>query len=103
MHSEDILIRMEKGDADKREIPMLEEISRQIDGHTIYALGDTAACPVQELVVLIIRKRLITMLLFKVLGAVMLLITMSGPMNMVLARCMLPERCIFRAVWIVSC
>jgi len=47
---EDILIRMEKGNADKREIPMLEEISRQIEGHTICALGDAAAWPVQGLV-----------------------------------------------------
>jgi len=47
---EDILIRMEKGDADKREIPMLEEISRQIEGHTICALGDAAAWPVQGLI-----------------------------------------------------
>ena len=46
---EDILIRMERGDADKREIPMLEEISRQIEGHTICALGDAAAWPVQGL------------------------------------------------------
>jgi len=47
---EEILIRMEKGDADKKEIPMLEEISRQIEGHTICALGDAAAWPVQGLV-----------------------------------------------------
>ena len=47
---EDILVRMEKGDADKREIPMLEEISRQIEGHTICALGDASAWPVQGLV-----------------------------------------------------
>jgi NADH dehydrogenase (ubiquinone) flavoprotein 1 len=46
---EDVLIRMEKGDADKREIPMLEEISRQIEGQTICALGDAAAWPVQGL------------------------------------------------------
>jgi len=46
---ESILTRMEKGDADKREIPMLEEISRQIEGHTICALGDAAAWPVQGL------------------------------------------------------
>jgi NADH dehydrogenase (ubiquinone) flavoprotein 1 len=46
---EDVLIRMEKGEADKREIPMLEEISRQIEGHTICALGDAAAWPVQGL------------------------------------------------------
>ena len=47
---EDVLTRMEKGDADKREIPMLEEISRQIEGHTICALGDAAAWPIQGLV-----------------------------------------------------
>ena len=41
--------RMEVGQADKREIPMLEEISRQIEGHTICALGDAAAWPVQGL------------------------------------------------------
>mmetsp|Transcript_21581 Transcript_21581/g.43090 ORF Transcript_21581/g.43090 Transcript_21581/m.43090 type:complete len:494 (+) Transcript_21581:45-1526(+) len=46
---ETILKRMEKGQADKREIPMLEEISRQIEGHTICALGDAAAWPVQGL------------------------------------------------------
>jgi NADH dehydrogenase (ubiquinone) flavoprotein 1 len=40
---------MEKGDADKREIPMLEEISRSIEGQTICALGDAAAWPVQGL------------------------------------------------------
>lgn len=47
---EDILTRMEYGKADKREIPMLEEISRQIEGHTICALGDAAAWPIQGLV-----------------------------------------------------
>jgi len=46
---EDVLIRMEHGKADKREIPMLEEISRQIEGQTICALGDAAAWPVQGL------------------------------------------------------
>jgi len=44
---ETILERMETGKADKREIPMLEEITRQIEGHTICALGDAAAWPVQ--------------------------------------------------------
>lgn len=42
-----MLIKMEKGEADTREIPMLEEISRSIEGHTICALGDAAAWPVQ--------------------------------------------------------
>lgn len=44
---EQMLIKMEKGEADTREIPMLEEISRSIEGHTICALGDAAAWPVQ--------------------------------------------------------
>jgi len=47
---EEILERMEVGNADLREIPMLEEISRQIEGHTICALGDAAAWPVQGLI-----------------------------------------------------
>ena len=47
---EQILMRIEKGDADKREIAMLEEITRQIEGHTICALGDAAAWPVQGLI-----------------------------------------------------
>ncbi|KAF0740678.1 hypothetical protein AaE_008735, partial [Aphanomyces astaci] len=36
--------------AELEEIPMLEEISRQIEGHTICALGDAAAWPVQGLI-----------------------------------------------------
>lgn len=47
---ERILTRMEVGAADAEEIPMLEEISRQIEGHTICALGDAAAWPVQGLI-----------------------------------------------------
>jgi NADH dehydrogenase (ubiquinone) flavoprotein 1 len=47
---ERLLVRMERGDADEAEIPMLEEISRQIEGHTICALGDAAAWPVQGLI-----------------------------------------------------
>jgi NADH dehydrogenase (ubiquinone) flavoprotein 1 len=41
---------MEVGKASENEIPMLEEISRQIEGHTICALGDAAAWPVQGLI-----------------------------------------------------
>jgi NADH-quinone oxidoreductase subunit F len=44
---ETILERLESGEADPREIPMLEEISRSIEGHTICALGDAAAMPVR--------------------------------------------------------
>lgn len=41
---------MEVGDAQTHEIAMLEEITRQIEGHTICALGDAAAWPVQGLI-----------------------------------------------------
>ncbi len=44
---ETILENIEVGNADAREIPMLEEISRSIEGHTVCALGDAAAWPVQ--------------------------------------------------------
>jgi NADH dehydrogenase (ubiquinone) flavoprotein 1 len=47
---EEIMNRMEVGDADEREIAMLEELTRQIEGHTICALGDAAAWPVQGLI-----------------------------------------------------
>eukprot|EP01041_Mallomonas_annulata_P012397 gene12397-26080_t len=47
---ESILERLESGVADPREVPMLEEISRSIEGHTICALGDAAAWPVQGLI-----------------------------------------------------
>lgn len=42
--------RMVTGDAEIEEIDMLDEVSRQIEGHTICALGDAAAWPVQGLV-----------------------------------------------------
>lgn len=47
---EEIMVRVEDGTADIEEIPMLEEVSRQIEGHTICALGDAAAWPVQGLI-----------------------------------------------------
>ncbi len=47
---EEMMVKIEKGEADKREIPMLEELSRQIEGHTICALGDAAAWPVQGVI-----------------------------------------------------
>merc|ERR1719230_1540061 len=46
----DMLERMKIGDADFAEIDMLEELSCQIEGHTICALGDAAAWPVQGLI-----------------------------------------------------
>uniref|UniRef100_A0A7S1TL01 NADH dehydrogenase [ubiquinone] flavoprotein 1, mitochondrial n=1 Tax=Erythrolobus australicus TaxID=1077150 RepID=A0A7S1TL01_9RHOD len=45
-----ILKRMETGNAKIEEIDMLWEITKQIEGHTICALGDAAAWPVQGLV-----------------------------------------------------
>uniref|UniRef100_A0A6T6MGI2 NADH dehydrogenase [ubiquinone] flavoprotein 1, mitochondrial n=1 Tax=Timspurckia oligopyrenoides TaxID=708627 RepID=A0A6T6MGI2_9RHOD len=45
-----ILKRMETGNAKMEEIDMLWEITKQIEGHTICALGDAAAWPVQGLI-----------------------------------------------------
>jgi len=46
----DLLDRMRIGNADYAEIDMLEELTKQIEGHTICALGDAAAWPVQGLI-----------------------------------------------------
>ena len=43
------MVRMEKGDASVAEIDQLLEVTRQIEGHTICALGDAAAWPIQGL------------------------------------------------------
>ena len=45
-----VLERMAKGEAEIAEIDMLLEVSHQIEGHTICALGDGAAWPVQGLI-----------------------------------------------------
>ncbi|MFZ5789075.1 MAG: NADH-quinone oxidoreductase subunit NuoF [Pseudomonadota bacterium] len=45
-----VMERMVKGDATIEEIDMLEDVSRQIEGHTICALGDAAAWPIQGLI-----------------------------------------------------
>lgn len=45
-----LMTRMTEGNADLKEIDMLDEVSRQIEGHTICALGDAAAWPVQGLI-----------------------------------------------------
>lgn len=45
-----VLTRMAEGRAYKREIDMLLEVTTQIEGHTICALGDAAAWPVQGLI-----------------------------------------------------
>lgn len=47
---EALMRRMVIGNAEIEEIDMLDEISKQIEGHTICALGDAAAWPIQGLV-----------------------------------------------------
>jgi NADH:ubiquinone oxidoreductase subunit F (NADH-binding) len=42
--------RMKTGNARVEEIDMLQELTKQIEGHTICALGDAAAWPVQGLI-----------------------------------------------------
>jgi NADH-quinone oxidoreductase subunit F len=42
--------RMVKGEASVLEIDMLLDVSYEIEGHTICALGDAAAWPVQGLI-----------------------------------------------------
>ena len=45
-----VMERMVKGNASVEEIDMLLEVSYQIEGHTICALGDAAAWPIQGLI-----------------------------------------------------
>ncbi|WP_413203883.1 NADH-quinone oxidoreductase subunit NuoF [Rhodospirillum sp. A1_3_36] len=45
-----VMQRMVTGEASVEEIDVLENVSRQIEGHTICALGDAAAWPVQGLI-----------------------------------------------------
>ena len=45
-----VLSRMIEGRAHKREIDMLLEVTKQVKGHTICALGDAAAWPIQGLI-----------------------------------------------------
>jgi NADH-quinone oxidoreductase subunit F len=45
-----VLTRMAEGRAEKREIDTLLQVTTQIEGHTICALGDAAAWPVQGLI-----------------------------------------------------
>ncbi|MDB5684425.1 MAG: dehydrogenase subunit [Sphingomonas bacterium] len=45
-----VMERLREGNADISEIDMLDEVSRQIEGHTICALGDAAAWPIQGLI-----------------------------------------------------
>ncbi len=45
-----VMNRMVQGRAESAEIDMLDQVSRQIEGHTICALGDAAAWPIQGLI-----------------------------------------------------
>ena len=45
-----VVSRMAEGRAQKREIDMLLDVTKQVEGHTICALGDAAAWPVQGLI-----------------------------------------------------
>ena len=45
-----IMERLVAGQASVDEIDMLVEITKQVEGHTICALGDAAAWPIQGLI-----------------------------------------------------
>ena len=45
-----VMNRMVRGEADKSEIDVLDAVTRQVEGHTICALGDAAAWPIQGLI-----------------------------------------------------
>ena len=42
--------RLRTGDAASDEIDMLQQVTKQVEGHTICALGDAAAWPIQGLI-----------------------------------------------------
>jgi len=45
-----VMMRMAEGRAQKREIDQLLDVTKQVEGHTICALGDAAAWPIQGLI-----------------------------------------------------
>ena len=45
-----VMRRLVSGDARSQEIDMLEDVTYQVEGHTICALGDAAAWPIQGLI-----------------------------------------------------
>jgi NADH-quinone oxidoreductase subunit F len=45
-----VMDRLVTGDADPEEIDMLLDVTKQVEGHTICALGDAAAWPIQGLI-----------------------------------------------------
>lgn len=45
-----VMMRLVKGDAEIKEIDELLDVTKQVEGHTICALGDAAAWPIQGLI-----------------------------------------------------
>jgi NADH-quinone oxidoreductase subunit F len=45
-----VMERLRTGDAEADEIDMLQQVTKQVEGHTICALGDAAAWPIQGLI-----------------------------------------------------
>ncbi len=45
-----VMNRLVRGEAEVPEIDLLQEVTRQVEGHTICALGDAAAWPIQGLI-----------------------------------------------------
>jgi NADH-quinone oxidoreductase subunit F len=45
-----VMERLRTGDAAVEEIDMLQQVTKQVEGHTICALGDAAAWPIQGLI-----------------------------------------------------
>jgi NADH-quinone oxidoreductase subunit F len=45
-----VMTRLQKGDAAAGEIDLLQEVTKEVEGHTICALGDAAAWPIQGLI-----------------------------------------------------
>ena len=44
-----VMERMARGEAEMKEIDLLLDVASQVEGHTICALGDAAAWPIQGL------------------------------------------------------
>jgi NADH-quinone oxidoreductase subunit F len=45
-----VMDRLVSGEAEVEEIDMLFDVTKQVEGHTICALGDAAAWPIQGLI-----------------------------------------------------
>jgi NADH-quinone oxidoreductase subunit F len=45
-----VMERLAEGNAEPREIDLLLEVTTEVEGHTICALGDAAAWPIQGLI-----------------------------------------------------